>query len=115
MATRRVVDLSKPLQDQGSTAEAVQAAAKLNTESQNYLVVEAREKINEAIEVLCIESLACQAIVRDRAELLIDRLGTLVDHSRAFALEVAERAVGYLFEPHLSFLLLFTEEYLNAQ
>ena len=52
MATRRVVDLSKPLQDQGSTAEAVQAAAKLNTESQNYLVVEAREKINEAIEVL---------------------------------------------------------------
>ena len=70
---------------------------------------------NEAIEVLCIESLAGQAVVRDRAELLIDRLGTLVDHSSAFALEVAERAVGYLFEPHLSFLLLFTKEYSNAQ
>lgn len=42
MATRRVVDLSKPLSEQGSAAEAVQAAAKLNTESQNYLVVEAR-------------------------------------------------------------------------
>lgn len=56
MATRRIVDLSKPLEEQYQTKtdaiEAVKNELKVNTESQNYLLVEAREKINDAMEVL---------------------------------------------------------------
>ena len=58
MATRRIVDLSKPLEDQttfqskNDALDAVRSELKVNTESQNYLLVEAREKINDAMEVL---------------------------------------------------------------
>merc|ERR1712110_551933 len=51
-----IVDLSKPLEEQYQTKtdaiEAVRKELKVNTESQNYLLVEAREKINDAMEVL---------------------------------------------------------------
>ena len=56
MATRRIIDLSKPIAEQYQTKtdaiDAVKNELKVNTESQNYLLVEAREKINDAMEVL---------------------------------------------------------------
>ena len=52
MATRRIVDLSKPLADQAAITEAVKNEQKLDNQSQNCLLLEAREKINDAMEVL---------------------------------------------------------------
>lgn len=52
MATRRIIDLSKPLADQTARTEAVKNEQKLDNQSQNCLLLEAREKINDAMEVL---------------------------------------------------------------